>query len=55
MPERAQVLMLVMDGISLEDIGERIGRTAAATKTYLFECRKKLKPFVAHCAELLQA
>jgi RNA polymerase sigma-70 factor (ECF subfamily) len=55
MPDRAQVLLLVMDGISLADIGERIGRTAAATKTFVFECRKKLKPFVAHCAELLHA
>ena len=55
MPDRAYVLTLVMDGISLADIGEQIGRTAAATKTFLFECRKKLKPFVAHCAELLNA
>ena len=55
MPERAYVLTLVMDGSSLAEIGELIGRTTAATKVFLFECRKKLKPFVAHCAELLNS
>lgn len=54
-PERALVLMLQMDGLSIEEIGHRIGRTMAATKEYLSQCRKKIQPFIAHCTELLAA
>ncbi len=52
-PERALVLMLQMDGFSVEEIGNRIGRTAAATKEYLSQCKKKIQPFIAHCTDLL--
>ena len=55
MPDRAYVLTLQMDGISIADIGEQIGRSTAATKEYLSQCRKKLEPFVAHCVDLLCA
>lgn len=52
-PERAMVLMLQMDGSSIEEIGHQIGRTMAATKEYLSQCRKKIQPFIAHCTDLL--
>jgi len=52
MPERAYVLTLQMEGMSVEDIGRQIGRTVAATKEYLSQCRKKIQPFIAHCTEL---
>lgn len=54
-PDRAHVLMLQMDGVSIEDIGFQIGRTVAATKEYLSQCRKKIQPYLAHCAGLLEA
>jgi RNA polymerase sigma factor (sigma-70 family) len=54
MPERAYVLTLQMDGLSITEIGERIGRSTAATREYLSQCRKKLEPFVAHCMDLLR-
>ncbi len=54
-PERAMVLMLQMDGLSIEEIGLRIGRTMAATKEYLSQCKKKITPFIAHCTDLLAA
>ena len=54
-PERAFVLDLHLEGLSMEEIGIRIGRTVAATKEYLSQCRKKLKPYVEHCHDLLQA
>ena len=54
-PERAMVLMLQMDGLSIDEIGLRIGRTMAATKEYLSQCRKKIQPFIAHCTDLLAA
>ena len=44
-----------MEGASVQDIADRIGRTAAATKEYLSQSRKKLQPFIAHCADLLVA
>jgi RNA polymerase sigma-70 factor (ECF subfamily) len=53
MPERALALSLQMDGLSMTEIGHRIGRAAGATKTFLCECRKKIQPYIAHCAELL--
>jgi len=52
-PERAYVLALQMDGLGIDEIGQRIGRTMAATKEYLSQCRKKIQPFIAHCTELL--
>ena len=54
-PERALVLMLQMDGLSIEEIGHRIGRTMAATKEYLSQCKKKIQPYIAHCTDLLAA
>lgn len=54
-PERALVLMLQMDGMSIEEIGLRIGRTIAATKEYLSQCKKKIQPYIAHCTDLLAA
>ena len=53
MPERALALSLQLDGLSIEAIGDQIGRTATAAKTFLCECRKKLRPYVERCAELL--
>lgn len=54
-PERAMVLMLQVDGLSIDEIGLRIGRTMAATKEYLSQCKKKIQPFIAHCTDLLAA
>jgi RNA polymerase sigma-70 factor (ECF subfamily) len=53
MPERALALTLQMDGFSLNEISERLGRTVAATKEYLSQCRKKVHPFISHCTALL--
>jgi RNA polymerase sigma factor (sigma-70 family) len=53
MPERALVITLQMDGMSIAEIAKRIDRTVRATTVYLSECRKKVEPFIAHCAELL--
>ena len=54
MPERAWALTLQMEGLRAEAIAERIGRTVAATREYLSQCRRKLQPFVAHCVDLLE-
>lgn len=52
-PDRCYALTLQMDGISIINIGEILGRTEQATKQYLYECRKKLGPFIEHCFKLL--
>lgn len=54
-PDRHAVLMAQVDGEDIASIGNRIGRTVAATKEFLSQCRKKLTPFVAHCTQLLPA
>ena len=53
LPARAHALVLQMEGESVEEIGKRIGRTIAATKEYLSQCKKKLMPYISHCRELL--
>jgi DNA-directed RNA polymerase specialized sigma24 family protein len=55
MPDRAYALTLQMDGLRIEAISQQIGRSVAATKEYLSQCRKKVQPFIAHCVELLGA
>lgn len=53
MPDRAVALNLYLEGASMEDISVQIGRSVAATKEYLSQCRKKIKPYIAHCTENL--
>ena len=48
-PDRAAVLMMQMDGESIESIARRIERTSDAAKQYISQCKKKLQPFIAHC------
>ena len=54
-PDRAYVLQLQLEKVSIEEIAVRIGRTAMATKSYLYECRGKLKPYVEECWEMVTA
>jgi RNA polymerase sigma factor (sigma-70 family) len=53
MPDRAYVLTLQMEGAGIEEIAAQIGRSIAATKEYLSQCRKKLRPFISDCLQLL--
>lgn len=54
-PERGQVMvLLVQNEWSAEQIAGFLGRTPGATREYLSQCRKKLKPYIEHCLELLQ-
>ena len=52
--ERAQVLTLVsFNGWNIPDVAQFLERTPGATREYVSQCRKKLKPFIQHCLELL--
>lgn len=53
-PDRAKALEMQMDGESIASIAQRIGRESVnAAKQYLYECRKKLAPYIEHCTTLL--
>jgi DNA-directed RNA polymerase specialized sigma24 family protein len=52
-PDRTLVLMMQMDGESIESIARRIERTSAATKEYISQCKIRLKPFIEHCLALV--
>jgi RNA polymerase sigma factor (sigma-70 family) len=43
-----------LEGWSVEEAAEFLGRTAGATRTYLCTARKKLRPHVERCWDLLQ-
>lgn len=52
--ERADALRKVeCDDWPIRDLAEYLGRTEAATRQYLTECRKKFRPFLERCRELL--
>ena len=48
-PDRASVLIMQMDGHSIESIARKINRTTNAAKQYLSQCRIKLRPYIQHC------
>jgi RNA polymerase sigma-70 factor (ECF subfamily) len=49
-PERAQCLSwLATDRMDIAQVAGVLGRSAAATREYLSQCRKKLRPFIEHC------
>ena len=51
MPERAFVIQMKLESQTNLKISERIGRTLAATKEYVSQSYKKLRPFIKHCVE----
>jgi RNA polymerase sigma factor (sigma-70 family) len=49
-PDRAHCLAwLATDRLDLQAVAELLGRSAGATREYLSQCRKKLKPFLEPC------
>ena len=52
-PDRALVLMMQMDGESIESIARRIERTTGAAKEYISQCKIHLKPYIKHCLEFM--
>ncbi len=52
--DKAEVLRLVnWYGWSIKDVAEHLGKKLGATREYLSQSRKKLKPFIAHCYEFI--
>lgn len=48
--ERLQTLTLqIFEGLSIKEISDIINRSEEATKTFLFESKKKLRPYLDKC------
>ncbi len=55
-PDRAEVMRLVVfEEWSMNDIAAFLGRTPAATREYISQCRKRLRQFLDPCRDLLEA
>jgi len=53
-PDRAQCLVwAAVDELAMEEIAGIIGRSVGATREYISQCRKKLRPYLAHCLDEL--
>ena len=52
MPDRHYVINLQKDGVPVEDISIRIGRSYAATKEFLSQSKKKLTTYFEECKDL---
>lgn len=48
-PERAHALELWSAGIDSQAIAKQLGRSYGATRQFLLECRKKMRPFLEPC------
>ncbi len=54
-PDRARAIgFLVIEEWPVEDIARVLGRTPGATREFLSQCRKKLRPYIEECLELLE-
>lgn len=55
-PDRETILSLAMDGYSMQEIADLYQRTEHAMRQFIYESKKKLKPFIQHClSELSEA
>lgn len=54
MPDRTFALLRIVEGASIRELSEFLNRSTDATKQYLYECRKKMRPFLQPCLELLK-
>lgn len=53
-PEKAYVISLQLDDKSGAEIAELLNRSEAATRTFIKEAKKKLKPLLEECLEFIE-
>ena len=51
-PARANAIQEQLDGVSIKEIAQSIGRTDSATREYLSQSKKKIAEFLVDCKEL---
>ena len=55
-PDSAQATLLAaVEGWTMDELAQALGRTAGATREFVSQCRKKLRPYLARCRDLLPA
>lgn len=55
-PDNAQATMLAaVEGWTMDELAQVLGRSVGATREFVSQCRKKLRPYLARCRELLPA
>ena len=50
--KHAEVMDYIMKGFDVEEVRLTIGRSYAATRQFMSQCRKKFKPFLERCLEI---
>ena len=51
-PKHAEVVDYILKGFDVEEVRLTIGRSYAATRQFMSQCRKKFKPFLERCLEI---
>ena len=55
-PDHAQATLLAaVEGWTMDELAQTLGRTVGATREFVSQCRKKLRPYLERCRELLPA
>lgn len=55
-PERAECLRLaVIEGMSTSEVADFLNRTLGATREFISQCRKLMRPFLERCRDYLEA
>ncbi|HAI70688.1 MAG TPA: hypothetical protein DCM38_14780 [Gammaproteobacteria bacterium] len=49
--ERLTALTFQFEGRSIKEIANEIGRKEGATKTFISECKKKIRPYLRKCRD----
>ena len=50
--KHAEVVDYILKGFDVEEVRLTIGRSYAATRQFMSQCRKKFKPFLERCLEI---
>ena len=50
-PDAAHVIWMQLKGFPITEIAEAISRTSEATKQYIYQCKKKVRPYLEECRD----
>jgi len=48
-PDAAYVIRMQLKGVPIIEIAEAISRTSEATKQYIYQCKKRIRPYLEEC------
>ena len=50
-PDAAYVIRMQLKGLPMIKIAEAISRTSEATRQYIYQCKKKIRPYLEECRD----